>query len=99
MMRLGNVHSSSEQRVSWWKRLLLLVLLLAIPFLAASPRHMTARMVADSENGTKVLVLNYHKIDNMAISLAVPPEDFDKQMQYLYEHGYHTITPRVRFLS
>ena len=82
-----------KHKVSWWKRILLLLLLLAIPFLAASPRHMTARMVADSENGTKVLVLNYHKVDNMNISLSVLPEDFDEQMSYLKKHDYHTITP------
>ncbi len=82
-----------KHKVSWWKRILLLLLLLAIPFLAASPRHMTARMVADSENGTKVLVLNYHKVDNMNISLSVLPEDFDEQMAYLKKHDYHTITP------
>ena len=50
-------------------------------------------MVADSESGTKVLVLNYHKVDNTFISLAVRPDDFDKQMQYLSDNGYNTITP------
>lgn len=83
----------SEGRPRWRLRLLLLVLLLAIPFLLASPKPMTASMVADSENGTKVLVLNYHKVDNMNISLSVLPEDFDRQMKYLSENGYHTITP------
>ena len=83
----------SEGRPRWRLRLILLVLLLAIPFLLASPKPMTASMVADSENGTKVLVLNYHKVDNMNISLSVLPEDFDRQMKYLSENGYHTITP------
>ncbi len=85
--------AKSEPKIAWWKKILLVVLLLALPLLAASPRHMTARMVADSENGTKVMILNYHKIDDMNISLSVPPEDFDKQMKYLYDHGYHTISP------
>jgi len=85
--------AKSEPKIGWWKKILLVVLLLALPLLAASPRHMTARMVADSENGTKVMILNYHKIDDMNISLSVPPEDFDKQMKYLYDHGYHTISP------
>ena len=83
----------SERRPRWRLRLLLLVMFLAIPFLLASPKPMTASMVADSENGTKVLVLNYHKVDNMNISLSVLPEDFDRQMKYLSENGYHTITP------
>lgn len=54
---------------------------------------MTAQMLKDSANGTKVMVLNYHKVDNMNISLSVLPKDFDAQMAYLAEHGYHTITP------
>lgn len=87
--------AKSEPKIAWWKKILLVVLLLALPLLAASPRHMTARMVADSENGTKVMILNYHKIDDMNISLSVPPEDFDKQMKYLYDHGYHTISPTI----
>ena len=85
--------SSHHDRPRWARRIVLLVLLLAIPFLLASPKPMTASMVADSENGTKVLILNYHKIDDTFIALAVRPEDFDAQMKYLSEHGYHTITP------
>lgn len=77
----------------WWKRIALLLLLLLIPLLASSPKQMTATMVADSENGTKVMVLNYHKIDNTFISLAVRPDDFEAQMKYLSENGYHTISP------
>lgn len=40
-----------------------------------------------------VLVLNYHKIDMIFNSLAVNPNDFRWQMQYLVDHGYTTITP------
>ena len=77
----------------WWKRIALLLLLLLIPLLASSPKQMTATMVADSENGTKDMVLNYHTIDNTFISLAVRPDDFEAQMKYLSENGYHTISP------
>ncbi len=77
----------------WWKRAALLLLLLMIPLLASSPKQMTATMVADSENGTKVMVLNYHKVDNTFISLAVRPDDFEAQMKYLSDNGYHTISP------
>ncbi|MBE6073388.1 MAG: polysaccharide deacetylase family protein [Selenomonas ruminantium] len=77
----------------WWKRAALLLLLLLIPLLASSPKQMTATMVADSENGTKVMVLNYHKVDNTFISLAVRPDDFEAQMKYLSDNGYHTISP------
>ena len=53
----------------------------------------TAQQVAESEQGLKVLVLNYHKIDDVHHSLSVAPDDFDRQMKYLYDHGYHSISP------
>ena len=77
-----------------WPRLLLVtILLMAVLFCLVYPKKMSATMVADSESGTKVLVLNYHKVDDTFISLAVRPDDFDKQMQYLSDNGYNTITP------
>ena len=88
-----------HKKVSWVKRILLAVMIVTIPFLLASPRNMTARMLEDSANGTKVVVLNYHKIDNMNISLSVLPKDFDAQMAYLKENGYHTITPDELYQS
>ena len=87
------MQSVKDHKWTWVRRIVILAMLLVIPLLLSSPRPMTARMVADSENGTKVLVLNYHKDDNMNISLSVLPEDFDRQMRYLSDHGYHTITP------
>ena len=40
-----------------------------------------------------VPVLNYHRIDTgIRHSLVVPPEEFRKQMQYLHDEGYTTIT-------
>ena len=47
----------------------------------------------DTENGTKILVLNYHKVDNTDIPLSVSPEYFDAQLKYLIFHDYHSITP------
>lgn len=82
-----------RERVSWPKRLLLLLMLVCIPFLLVSPHNMNAKMLKDSENGTKIMVLNYHKIDNMNISLSVLPKDFEAQMEYLQKNNYHTITP------
>ena len=41
-----------------------------------------------------VPVLNYHQInDTENNALTVKVEQFDKQMQYLADNGYHTITP------
>lgn len=44
-------------------------------------------------NLTDVPVLNYHKVDNLNHSLSISPQEFQEQMQYLHENGYHTITP------
>lgn len=49
--------------------------------------------VADSEGGSKIMVLNYHKVDNMQISLSIPPEEFEAQMKHFKDNNYHTITP------
>ena len=90
---MQNIYNRRKTKRKWAKRLLLVLLLLLIPLLVSSPKQMTATMVADSENGTKVLILNYHKIDNTFISLAIRPDDFDTQMKYFSENGYHTISP------
>ena len=79
-----------------WRYIIMLFCVLMVAgtaFLGQQPKPLQATMVADSENGTKVLVLNYHKIDHTFISLAVRPEDFDSQMKYLRDNGYHTISP------
>lgn len=45
-------------------------------------------------NAIDIPVLNYHKIDTAYnIALSLTPQEFDEQMAYLYENGYHTITP------
>ncbi len=44
-------------------------------------------------NLTDVPVLNYHKVDNINHSLSISPPEFEEQMQYLHDNGYHTITP------
>ena len=53
----------------------------------------SAESISETAAGHKILVLNYHKVDNMNISLSVLPKDFDWQMKYLHDHGYNTITP------
>jgi len=81
------------RKTSWLKKILLLLFICLLPVLLVSPRSMTAKMLKDSANGTKVMVLNYHKIDNMNISLSVLPKDFEAQMAYLKENDFHAITP------
>ena len=87
------MRSLEKRKSSWLKKILLLCLVCLLPVLLVSPRSMTAKMIKDSANGTKVIVLNYHNIDNMNISLSVLPKDFEAQMKYLKENNFHTITP------
>lgn len=96
---MGMEHKKIGERVGWGKRLLLLFFLILLPFLLASPHRLTARPGLDSVNGPKVIVLNYHKIDNMHISLSVKPEDFERQMKYLAEHNFHSITPQELYAA
>ena len=56
-------------------------------------RPLTAKPTPNLVSGERVLVLNYHKIDDANISLAVTPKDFEAQLKYLQDNGYHTITP------
>lgn len=93
---LRRVNKVFAKRIVWGT---ILTILAVIFLLVWRQPSLTATMVADSESGAKVLVLNYHKIDNTFISLAVPPDDFEYQMRYLSEHGYHTITPDELYAS
>ena len=79
-------------KISFAKKLILMLMVLCLPLLLSSPKTLPA-MAADSEDNMPVTILNYHKVDNMNISLSVLPDDFDRQMAYLKDNGYHTITP------
>ena len=48
--------------------------------------------IADAE-GPKIIVLNYHQVDNKSAYLAVPTNDFEAQMKFLVDSGCVTITP------
>lgn len=68
-------------------------LLLLLPFVLAAPRAVDVRRMEAYGSAQKVVVLNYHKIDETPIALAVSPADFERQMAYLREKGYVSITP------
>ncbi len=74
------------------RKLILIIMIICLPIVLSSPKTLPA-MAAENEDNTPVTVLNYHKVDNMNISLSVLPDDFDKQMNYLKSEGYNTITP------
>ncbi len=78
---------------SWRNRIWLLVLAALLPLCLFFPPRLAARKGMDETGGARIVVLNYHKIENMHHSLAVLPEDFDRQMKYLHDNGFHVITP------
>lgn len=64
--------------------------------LALSVYHSQAQKIdeiADIADSPKILVLNYHQIDNKHTPLAIPINDFEEQMKFLSESGCITITP------
>ncbi len=82
-----------------WKKLpvmktaaVFLIMICTVLFLSEMPM-MDAESVQDIEQGKKILVLNYHKVDDSFNSLAIPPKLFEQQMEYLDSQGYHTISP------
>lgn len=78
----------------FWSLLAVLLILLGALLIVGYPREEAASApLPAAEDDEKVLVLNYHMVNRMFISLAIDPEDFDWQMKYLVDHGYHTISP------
>ena len=70
-----------------------LLILLGVVLIVGHPREEAAPAPhPPAEDDVKVLVLNYHMVNSMFISLAIEPEDFDWQMKYLVDHGYHSIS-------
>ncbi len=77
----------------FFKFFLLLVGILGVLLYSDTIHHTDAESIKDIEQGKKILVLNYHKVDNSFNSLAISPSDFEAQMQFLDKQGYHTISP------
>jgi peptidoglycan/xylan/chitin deacetylase (PgdA/CDA1 family) len=78
---------------------LVVILAVAFCFFFQRPEHSKAAGSADSVSGPKVIVLNYHKVDYMNNSLSVLPPDFEYQMAFLKDNGYHTITPHEMYMA
>ncbi|MBQ7198611.1 MAG: polysaccharide deacetylase family protein [Selenomonadaceae bacterium] len=85
------------------KFLFVLILIIAWGFFSVFPSHDALRIsnyalteaqpISEIAAGPKILVLNYHQVNDSATSLAVPVADFDSQMAYLVDSGYIAITP------
>lgn len=80
-------------RQFWSLLAVLLILLGALLIVGHSHEEAASLPLPAAEDDEKVLVLNYHMVNRMFISLAIDPEDFDWQMKYLVDHGYHAISP------
>ncbi|WP_196591868.1 polysaccharide deacetylase family protein [Pectinatus frisingensis] len=81
-------------RYSLIKKIVLIIFLCFIPVILTSPHVVSQNSTALENTGQDgIIVLNYHKIDDVNISLSVRPADFDKQMAYLKNNDYNVITP------
>ena len=77
----------------FWSLMAVLLILLGVVLIVGHPKEEAhTAPLPPPEDDVKVLVLNYHMVNRMFISLAIDPEDFDWQMKYLVDHGYHTIS-------
>ena len=75
------------------KIFLALILFAAIVTTGIFTRAQKIDDIADIVEGSKILVLNYHQVDNKNNPLAVHVADFEAQMKYLADSGCVTITP------
>ena len=73
------------------KRIFLFIFTILL-VLISSQKCDAGTAVADSEAAKKIVILNYHKVDELFNSLSVAPDDFDEQMAYLKDHGFQTIS-------
>ncbi|MGP1585824.1 MAG: polysaccharide deacetylase family protein [Schwartzia sp. (in: firmicutes)] len=89
----------ATQGKAWRKYLMALFVISLLAFGLLTHQRLSARQGGDGVHGEKIIVLNYHKIDNMNISLSVRPEDFERQMKFLVEHNFHTITPQEMYAA
>lgn len=72
------------------KHVVLGVLIMLLPFFLVWPKAIEETI---DKNELKIIILNYHKIDDTNIALSVAPQEFERQMAYLKAKGYNTITP------
>lgn len=72
-----------------------------ILYLPTAPKKIFTHILAKTSPTTTVPVLMYHYVrtvknpdkDQLGYSLSVTPADFETQLSYLLNSGYHTITP------
>ena len=77
------------------KKIFFGIFLLALIIFAGNEidKKISAQNIEEVANGPKILVLNYHQVNNNFNPLAVPVNSFADQMNYLVDSGYVSITP------
>jgi peptidoglycan/xylan/chitin deacetylase (PgdA/CDA1 family) len=53
----------------------------------------------DQADGSTIVIIYYHNINNASLSTSVTPEDFAAQMQYLYDNNFTVQTLKQLFTS
>ncbi|BEU88305.1 polysaccharide deacetylase family protein [Selenomonas sp. TAMA-11512] len=61
--------------------------------LSQSDNDVKAYRNEEAELGPKIRILNYHKVDDMHISLSILPDDFERQIAWFANEGFHSISP------
>lgn len=74
------------------KKIIIVIFICILPFLLSANKYLDESLMKSVKNNASIVILNYHKVDDMPISLSVSPEQFDQQMAYLQSEGYETIT-------
>lgn len=81
----------------WGRPLGLLIAVFLIMLVLSSSIVGTTAVTAGrryrQHNLNDIPILNYHKVDNLYHSLSLSPAEFEEQIRYLADNGYHSITP------
>lgn len=73
--------------------LAIILVLLVVSLTAAGTATVGATKTGVLAAANDIPILNYHKVDTLYHALSISPNEFEEQMAYLHDNGYHTITP------
>lgn len=80
-----------KQRALLAVSVVLCLLIVAVSAVSSTP--MAVSHIRGSIKTGDIPVLNYHKVDAYHHALSIPPDEFEEQIKYLYDSGYHSISP------
>lgn len=81
-----------KKKISPWKKAIFFLMVAMLPLFLISPRSIAANET-EIKSAKNIVILNYHKVEDKEISLSIPIDDFEKQIAYLKENNFHTISP------